>query len=260
MAITIVDGRKRPFRVREVLPPPFSCKGPGIYAIINRVSRKIYIGSAVRLNHRWAEHRSQLATGTHGNRYLQRAFSNEPEGFEIQVVEELPKCSKQLLLSREQFWMDFYQSYVPEKGYNIAPKAESCQGMKQDPEVVAKRAKAQKGYKHTAESRANMSAAQRGTTKAKRDKLDVLRATMSAWGRPWTLEHRKKFEDWLKFNRHKCAHFSRPVIQMSKSGEVINRFDTIANASRATGAPECNIRGCLKHPNWTARGFKWRDA
>ena len=42
-----------------------------IYGIRHIASGRIYVGSAVRTNARWRQHRSQLQRGTHHSRYLQ---------------------------------------------------------------------------------------------------------------------------------------------------------------------------------------------
>ena len=46
-----------------------------IYGIRHIASGRIYVGSAVRTNARWRQHRSQLQRGTHHSRYLQAAWS-----------------------------------------------------------------------------------------------------------------------------------------------------------------------------------------
>src|SRR6185295_6329370 len=46
-------------------------------------------------------------------------------------------------VEREQFWINFFRSYIPENGYNISPTASSCAGLKQRPEVVRQRMKRQ---------------------------------------------------------------------------------------------------------------------
>lgn len=259
----IADGMvsKRKYVFRQTLPAPFSCKGSGIYGILNEATGKIYIGSAVRLNHRWTEHRGQLENGTHGNRYLQRAFDKNPEAFQIELIEELNFPDKEKLLSREQFWIDFYRSWLPENGYNISPKAESCQGIKRDPEFVARVSKSLTGFKHSAKSRANMAASQRGRTKKKRDSANKTLMRMLGWGRKWTVQQREKRKLWMETNRKVCgSHPGRPVVQVLDTGEIVNKFPSIADAAEHLSIKECGIRAALHHPNWHAGGFKWRDA
>jgi len=58
------------------------------------------VGSAVRTNARWRQHRSQLQRGTHHSRYLQAAWSKYgAEGFEFVVLEIVPTPDE--LLVRE---------------------------------------------------------------------------------------------------------------------------------------------------------------
>lgn len=48
-----------------------------------------------------------------------------------------------------------------------------------------------------------------------------------------------------------------PVIQKTKTGETINRFRSIAEASRLTKVEDSNIRSCVRGRCKTAGGFVW---
>jgi group I intron endonuclease len=51
----------------------------GIYAIRNLQDGKLYIGSAINIERRWAVHSSQLKCRKHPNAKLQRAFDKHGE-------------------------------------------------------------------------------------------------------------------------------------------------------------------------------------
>ena len=99
----------------------------GIYGIRNRLTGQIYIGSALKISKRWAIHRWQLARGTHHSFRLQEAWDAEacPDIFEFLVIEMV---RPEQLVSAEQWWIDFYESYDPAYGYNIEPSADSSLG------------------------------------------------------------------------------------------------------------------------------------
>jgi len=89
----------------------------GIYAIRNVANGKIYIGSSVDIARRWKEHRYALKNNNHDNDYLQNAWSKNGErSFKFSIVE---LCLFSMLAAREQFWMDYYVSASPDRGYNL---------------------------------------------------------------------------------------------------------------------------------------------
>jgi group I intron endonuclease len=107
-------------------------KTSGIYQIKNKVNGKSYIGSSVRLNKRWKRHLTDLKCNVHHSLALQRAFHKYgSDNFEFSILEN---CDENLLLEREQFYLD---SLKPE--YNICSVAGNCLGIKQSEETIEKR-------------------------------------------------------------------------------------------------------------------------
>lgn len=90
----------------------------GIYAIINKINGKKYIGSSKSVNYRWNQsHRNELRKNQHCNNHLQNAWNKYGEaGFEFQVIEE---CNEEKLLEREGHWIEHYRSWEREFGYNL---------------------------------------------------------------------------------------------------------------------------------------------
>lgn len=106
---------------------------PGVYQIINTVSGKVYVGSAVDLQVRLLHHRRELRMGTHRNQKLTHAWGKYGEGvFEVRVLEEV--ADSRQLTEREQYWIDILQSV--KNGYNIAPNARSQLGFRYSPESL----------------------------------------------------------------------------------------------------------------------------
>lgn len=90
----------------------------GIYRITCVPTGKFYIGSSGCISGRWWTHRSHLRAGTHCNRYLQNAWNKHKEqAFVFDVVEEV---AIDLLLEKEQWWLDQTQCYDRKIGFNIA--------------------------------------------------------------------------------------------------------------------------------------------
>ncbi|MFQ5857558.1 MAG: GIY-YIG nuclease family protein [Anaerolineae bacterium] len=95
------------------MPPHLS----GVYQIRCVPTGKIYIGSAVDLEHRWEQHRRSLRRGDHHNIYLQSAWDKYGEAnFEFSVLEFVDPAD---LLRAEQEWIDRTGCADRNIGFNI---------------------------------------------------------------------------------------------------------------------------------------------
>lgn len=110
----------------------------GVYEIKNLVSQKIYIGGSVDIYARWRLHLHELRHKKHRNRRLQNSFNKHGENVFVFKVIEL--CEPAVLTDREQFYLDTIKPYL--HGYNLAMGA----------------ARVMIGFKHSAESKAKLSA------------------------------------------------------------------------------------------------------
>jgi hypothetical protein len=109
----------------------------GIYAIVHKISKKAYIGSAINVEKRWSEHKHDLNLNDHDNDYLQKAWNKYgADAFECILLEEVSDLSK--LVSREQYWIDKFKTYEDWNGYNIRKVAESNFGLKHTSETRKK--------------------------------------------------------------------------------------------------------------------------
>jgi group I intron endonuclease len=76
----------------------------GVYQVVNTKSSKRYIGSSMNIEKRFRIHVQQLKSGKHHSLLLQEAYKIFGESaFTVEVLEE---CSKDLLLIKEQEWLD----------------------------------------------------------------------------------------------------------------------------------------------------------
>lgn len=110
----------------------------GVYLITfkNSESGKIYVGSAAQCKSlrpsengfrtRWTNHLSDLKLQKHDSKKLQFAYNKY--GSENIIFEVIEYCSPETCLDREQFYIDFYNSY--NYGYNSRPKAENQLGFR----------------------------------------------------------------------------------------------------------------------------------
>ena len=84
-------------------------EGPGVYKITRIKTNEIYIGQAVNVSTRWAEHcKAALGAGTLASSQLHRVMAQDGcENFTFELLEAVPK---EKLRERESYYIDFYDS------------------------------------------------------------------------------------------------------------------------------------------------------
>lgn len=170
----------------------------GIYEIVNTINGHKYIGQAINVNVRWAQHRWSLRRRKGVNRYLQAAWNKYGESaFAFRVIAPLYlPIIEGRLTQLEQEAVDLFK---PE--YNLRKECvTSPLGVKRPDMMAANRTRivsdetraklsaAQLGRKYSPEARANMSAAQMGNK--------------SHLGRVFSTEHRAALSLALIGNKH----------------------------------------------------------
>jgi group I intron endonuclease len=91
----------------------------GIYVIKNKINSKVYVGSSKSVYYRWAgQHKPRLKKSKHENVHLQHAWDKYGENnFEFLILEE---CEASALLAREEYWIEHYKSWDRKFGYNLS--------------------------------------------------------------------------------------------------------------------------------------------
>ena len=83
----------------------------GIYKITNKINGKSYVGQSTDIERRWREHHYRY---WNNDNVIYMAFRKYGiENFDFSIIEE---CSTQELNSREEYWINYYDSYY--NGYN----------------------------------------------------------------------------------------------------------------------------------------------
>lgn len=107
----------------------------GVYGILNVITNKYYVGSSVNILSRIKRHFSDLRRGKHHSIKLQRSWNIHGESaFSIVIIEET-RAKKEILLEREQYWIDCLSAYS--NGYNSYATAGSPLGGKRTAEQIA---------------------------------------------------------------------------------------------------------------------------
>ena len=87
-----------------------------IYLWTNLINGKHYVGQTVNFYQRIQRYKKGLI-----NSYMKEDIDKYGmENFKVEILEKIEDISNEdFLTEREQYWMDYYQSYDLEKGYNI---------------------------------------------------------------------------------------------------------------------------------------------
>ena len=93
----------------------------GVYCVRNILNGRRYIGSSFVLNQRKCRHFYTLKKGKNHSKLLQEDYNKYGKG--CFIFEVLEYCEKENLIEREQYWMDYYNSWVREYGYNSSKTA-----------------------------------------------------------------------------------------------------------------------------------------
>lgn len=89
----------------------------GIYCIKNKLNSKLYIGKTKNLYRRKYQHFGELNNNKHKNSHLQNAVNKY--GISNFIFEVIEICDLESLSIREYYWINFYETYNRNKGYNI---------------------------------------------------------------------------------------------------------------------------------------------
>lgn len=164
----------------------------GIYAILNLVNSKLYIGSTKNFYKRWGVHKSTLRNNKHDNEHLQKSFNKYRQiNFIFVIIEHTVD-----LEIREQFYLD---TLKPE--YNMKPTAYNMTGYKHKEETKLKISKIKTGKTHSVEAKLNMSRASGNRNEEKWPHKDKAKCKCPECKAKWTLRDKLHMREWRAANR-----------------------------------------------------------
>lgn len=241
-------------------------KKSGIYCIFNRVNKKMYIGSAVNLKRRKTVHFCTLKSNSHFNGYLQNAYNKySKENFLFVILEYVEPSN---LINREQYWIDYIGI---ENLYNSRPIANSPLGTTRGKTSIEKQ-------KYTY--------AKNGGSKLRKPvhqinikSGDIIKTWNSVYEAAQTLKIspsnirdvcRNKIKSVGGFFWSFTENYTVPSIlergETSRkainqidcsTGEIINTFRSIADASIFTKIQRRNINFVCQGKRRKAGGYRW---
>lgn len=196
----------------------------GIYCIKDTKSGKVYIGQSVDVEYRICNHFSKLKYNRHDNEHMQRAYNKNSEFFEWELLKE---CKEEELDKIEIETIAKYDSTNPKKGFN-----HSYGG--------------QQTHRATEETRKKMSQTKKGKKFTKEHCQKIGEAN----------RHRKLSEGT---KRKISLKHSKPVIQLTKDGKIVNRYNSVKEAaSEVRLKSPTSIRNVIIGLAPTAAGYVWK--
>lgn len=212
-----------------------------IYAILNNINGKRYVGSAKNFYVRKRIHLRQLRKGTHHCLPLQRAWDKYGEdNFSFIVIENVE--TNEMLLPREQWWFNNTKCE-----YNICKIAGSSLGVKRSKETREKCRKAHLGEKHPEWRNQIKSKAQGGENHWTKKKK-------------FSEESKKKMSESQKaLYKNGYTHPNKvAILQFNKNNEFIREWSCIREAADFYKVDRRAIGNCCRKISNTSAGFIWR--
>lgn len=228
-------------------------KKQGVYRITLNTQEKCYIGSStINFRARLGRHLVALIKNKHHSIKLQNAFNKYGiDCFVFEIIEIVKTKSKKEILEKEQFFIDFYNSY--HKGYNSTKKAGNSLGFKMYENVVEKRRKKYLQY----DLKGNFlkewgSYSEIVKTLGHFSNKKVLKSSnYTSYNSLWrykTDNHSLKIDPHVNL----CKH---PIYQYNLKGQFINKFESLLEASTKLNIPCGNISKHLQKLTKICYGF-----
>lgn len=194
----------------------------GVYLIRNLKNKKVYVGASKDIKARMSRHRKLLKRNQHKNPELQKDWNLcDRLDFDFSILELTPP---EALLERESYWIKFYTSLDPDKGYNYWIPDNSLTGRDKKEVVKAPKTKYYLINKETKEILFLNSA-------EIKIKLRFERNAVSATSRYWrgALKVTKSYKGWIIVNEldynsdfdyvkfDKLIHGRLPIVNRKKN-------------------------------------------
>jgi len=222
----------------------------GVYLILNTKNNNKYVGSSGNLSERGKQHFRRLDKQAHENPHLQRSWNKySPSAFSFHVL-ALCARERKSLLTLEQHFIDLLR---PE--YNIAAVAGSALGLKHSAESRARMSAACKRRKYkplSEEHKANISAAHKGKKKGPRSAEHRAKLSSAHMGKkhgPHSEETKAKISAANMGNKSSLGRKNTPEAIAKLS--AFNKGNKYALGHKRTNAHKAKISKARKGKPWT---------
>jgi group I intron endonuclease len=224
----------------------------GIYKITNIVTGKVYVGSSIRIENRFKEHKYNLNKNIHHSKKLQNSYNKYGSDKFIFDVIEICLNNKIILYEREQYYIDLLDSY--KNGYNMGAANINRSSYITQLNTKEKISKANKGSKN----------GMYGKTPWNKGKINVYndetlaKMKQSLNGKiPWNKNCKgcQKMSNETNIKRNKSI--SKKIKQLTKNGDFIKIWDSAKECQDFLGIRANSISGVLHNKRKSAGGYRF---
>ena len=221
----------------------------GIYKIECCTTGVVYIGStSVSFKKRWRKHKQRLRHNYHENNYLQNAWNKYgEENFIFEIVEHIEDIN--IVKERESHWLSLYFSKGRDYCFNLSDHTDGGNTVKDEESRKKLSESVKKSYTPELREIRRKQAIDNNTIEQARNKVNTPE---------WKEAHLKGVKklardpEWIKKNNESKIHLKVKV--GTNRGEI---FESVAEASRQTGAFRSAIRACINGKIKSSMNRKW---
>jgi group I intron endonuclease len=233
-------------------------KVSGIYSIIHKPSKKVYIGQSNDVEGRLQKHRSWISNPT---RVINRCLYNYAKKYSIEDFDFglIETCEPSKLDEREMFW---YEVFKPNT-FNSRPNPVTNRGVKHTDEAKVINSQLRKEYYAVPENIEKRRAVLKEISQRPSWREKNKAAAVARMANP---ETRKKIREMVQsqenIDKVKATNFLRGnsncVGQYSKDGSLVDFFLNVEDAARSVGKSRGNISSTLTGKLKSAYGYVWK--
>lgn len=218
----------------------------GIYKITNKVLNKSYIGKSVHIEDRWKQHLS-------GRGSMELYLDFIKYGKENFIFEILEVCDESNLTRQEKYWINFYHTYPD--GYNLNDGGDNSKY------AIAKTKKTIYCYDLEGNFLAEYESLKEAQRQTGIDNSNISRAAKTQGrtkGYMWSYEKLPQLNKYKRKTNNKTSGKRKPVGQFDKEGNLIQIYESSAEAKRQTGISNSSIGEVCQNKRKTAGGYIWK--
>lgn len=221
----------------------------GIYKIENLINHHKYIGLSKDISNRWRGHKSNYNNPNNKDYNMVIYQAMRKYGIENFSFELLEECAEEKLNEREQYWINYYDSYY--NGYN------STLGGDESHIHIGQPIEAYDLNGNYITTYPNMTEAAKAIGVSRNTIYGIIHNNrLSTKGYQFKLVNDSK-----EIKPYKSRQGGKlPVYQKDDNGNIINTFESIKEAAITLGIDSSTITKCCKGKLKHCGGFKWEYA
>ena len=228
-----------------------------VYIHTNKINGKMYVGQTIHGNNpnkRWSNGRGYQKNLYFGNAVQKYGWDNFDHDVIASNLTKEEACNFEKILIKE------LNTYDKNFGYNLTLGGEGLSGYRLSEETRKKTSEAMRGKKRSEETKLKIGKASLGRNVGRKhteDELEKMRQAKrgkrvynshAGHHKPHTEEAKQKIQD---------ASHKKKVCQKDIDDNILNTYESLSSASRATGVNLGSISLCCNGRAKTAGGFIW---